>query len=55
MDIEEEKKRLWEIAKQSAISYWSNVKNGIYRNDSDKEFSVQYCKVQIDYFKKLTK
>tara|TARA_R110002153_G_scaffold13130_5_gene49078 strand:+ start:203 stop:382 length:180 start_codon:yes stop_codon:yes gene_type:complete len=48
-----EKKRLGNIAIKDALQYWDNNKNGVYRNESDKQFSSEYCDMQIDYFKKL--
>ena len=53
MNIIQEKKRLGNTAIQDAIQYWTNNKNGIYRNDSDKQFNREYCEEQINYFKKL--
>jgi hypothetical protein len=53
MNIIQEKNRLGNIAIQDALQYWTNNKNGIYRNDSDKQFNREYCDEQINYFKKL--
>jgi hypothetical protein len=53
LDIIKEKKRLGEIAKQSAIFSWLNIKNGIYRNEEEKKYTAEYCENQIKYFKNL--
>ena len=48
-----EKKRVGNMAVQDAIRYWTATGNGVYRNESDEQFSSEYCDMQIDYFKKL--
>ena len=45
-----EKKRVGEMAKQSAISSWLNIKNGFYRNEQEKKYTSKYCEEQIKYF-----
>mgnify|MGYP003656023878 CR=1 FL=1 len=53
MNLEKEKKKLFEMSVNSAISSWIDKKNGIYINKNYEVFSIEYCEQQIKYFKKL--
>jgi len=51
--VNKEKKINFEMAVKSAVSSWSNIKNGIYRNENEKKYTIEYCEKQIQYFKNL--
>lgn len=52
-EIEQYKKQNKDIAIKSAISSWTNKKNGIYRWFEKERYTIEYCEKQIEYFKNL--
>lgn len=51
--IEQQKKRLGDIAIKNAISNWTDKKNGIYRWFEKDRHTPEYCQEQIEYFQRL--
>ena len=46
-------KELGEKYRQMAIDSWTNKMNGIYHWSEKQIHTPEYCKEQIEYFKKL--